>query len=76
MIGSFYRGTTLASAITMFTLMWSLGSLAGPPVVGIINGVLGPSGLVVALVLFCAVFVPVAAREWWRNRAPSPSREP
>ena len=73
MIGSFYRGAALASAITIFTLMWSLGSLAGPPVVGIINGALGPSGLVVALVLFCAIFVPVAAREWWRNRVPSPA---
>ena len=73
MIGSAYRGTTLASAITIFTLMWSLGSLAGPPIVGIINGLMGPSGLAVALVLFCAVFVPVAARDWWRHRISSPS---
>ena len=67
-IGSRYRGTALASAITVFTLMWSLGSLAGPPVVGIINGLVGPSGLPVALVLFCAVFLPFAVRDWWKNR--------
>ena len=69
-IGTHYRGTALASAVTVFTLMWSLGSLVGPPVVGIINSLVGPSGLPVALVLFCAVFVPFAARDWWKNRIP------
>ncbi len=68
-IGAVYRGTALASAITVFTLMWSLGSLAGPPIVGLVNGFAGPSGLPLALVLFCAVFIPFAARDWWLNRA-------
>lgn len=70
MIGSRYRGTALASAITVFTLMWSLGSLTGPPLVGIINGLLGPSGLPVALFVFCAVFIPLAVHDWWKMRTP------
>jgi MFS family permease len=68
MIGARFRGPALAGAVTIYTLMWSLGALIGPPIVGEINAHLGAAGLTVSLVLFTAVFVPFVARDWWRNR--------
>tara|TARA_B100000676_G_scaffold249978_2_gene254309 strand:- start:720 stop:1922 length:1203 start_codon:yes stop_codon:yes gene_type:complete len=67
-IGAKFRGPALAGAVTIYTLMWSLGALIGPPIVGEINDHVGPAGLTVSLILFTAVFIPFVARDWWRNR--------
>jgi len=67
-IGAKFRGPALAGAVTIYTLMWSLGALIGPPIVGEINDHLGPAGLSVSMVLFTVVFIPFVARDWWRNR--------
>ncbi|MBT7647009.1 MAG: hypothetical protein HN768_08125, partial [Rhodospirillaceae bacterium] len=67
-IGAKFRGSALAGAVTIYTLMWSLGALIGPPIVGEINDHLGPAGLSVSMVLFTLVFIPFVARDWWRNR--------
>ena len=67
-IGATFRGAGLSAAIAAFTLMWSVGALAGPPVVGAVNDLLGPAGLPVSLALFAAAFMPMVARDWWRHR--------
>ena len=69
-IGARFRGSALASAVTVYTLMWSVGSLVGPPAVGAVTGFVGPAGLPLALVLFALAFLPFVARDWWRNRTP------
>ncbi len=68
-IGATFRGAGLSAAVTTFTLMWSVGALVGPPVVGAVNDLLGPAGLPVSLALFAAAFVPMVGRDWWRNRS-------
>lgn len=68
MIGAQFRGTALAAAITVYTLMWSGGSVIGPPLVGLASEVAGGDGLPLSLVLFTAVFLPFAVVSWWRHR--------
>jgi len=68
LIGKKFRGPALAGAVTIYTLMWSVGSLVGPPIVGGINDLVGPAGLPISMALFCLVFVPFVTRDWWRNR--------
>ncbi len=72
-IGKQYRGTRLAAAITVYTLMWSVGSLIGPPVIGLITDLLGPAGLQYALIAFSLIFLPFVVRDWWRSRTPDPT---
>lgn len=72
-IGARFRGPALAAAITVYTLMWSIGSLVGPPTVGVINSLLGTAGLPISLVLFTLIFLPFVVRDWWRNRARPPT---
>ncbi len=71
-IGAKFKGPALAGAVTIYTLMWSLGALVGPPIVGEINDHIGPAGLMVSLVLFTAIFVPFVGRDWWRSRGQNP----
>jgi MFS family permease len=68
LIGEQFRGTALAGAITVYTLMWSAGSMVGPPVTGFAGQVAGPEGLVLSLVLFTAIFLPFTIASWWRHR--------
>jgi MFS family permease len=68
LIGAQFRGSALATAITVYTLMWSAGSMVGPPVVGAVAGLAGTHGLPISLVLLTFVFLPFTAASWWRNR--------
>ena len=68
LIGAQFRGAALAGAITVYTLMWSVGSMIGPPVVGLAGEVAGTEGLLLSLVLFTAVFLPFTIASWWRHR--------
>jgi hypothetical protein len=63
-----FRGTGLASAITVYTVMWCLGSLAGPPLIGAATQAAGPGGLPLALAAATALFIPFIAAGWWRGR--------
>ncbi len=68
LIGERFRGTALAAAITVYTLMWSAGSMVGPPLVGLATQVAGGDGLPLALVGFTLVFLPFTAAAWLRHR--------
>ena len=68
LIGERFRGSALAAAITVYTLMWSAGSMIGPPLVGLATQVVGADGLPLALVAFTLVFLPFTAASWLRHR--------
>jgi len=68
LIGERFRGTALAAAVTVYTLMWSAGSMVGPPLTGLAADLAGGDGLQVALVAFTAAAFPFAAAAWWRHR--------
>lgn len=75
LIGERFRGSALAAAITVYTLMWSAGSMVGPPLVGLATQVAGGDGLPLALVGFTLVFLPFTAAAWLghRRRSTRPS---
>lgn len=68
LIGERFRGSALAAAITVYTLMWSAGSMIGPPLVGLATQVAAADGLPLALVAFTLVFLPFTAASWLRHR--------
>lgn len=68
LIGERFRGSALAAAITVYTLMWSAGSMVGPPLVGLATQVAAADGLPLALVAFTLVFLPFTAASWLRHR--------
>ena len=68
LIGAQFRGSSLATAITVYTLMWSAASVFSPPFVGVANNIVGPDGLPLSMVLFTAVFLPFAVASWLRHR--------
>ena len=68
LIGERFRGTALAAAVTVYTLMWSCGSMVGPPLVGLATQAAAADGLPMALVAFTAVFLPFTTASWLRHR--------
>ena len=52
MIGAQFRGSALAAAITVYSLMWSGGAMIGPPLAGLASEIAGSNGLPLSLVLF------------------------
>jgi MFS family permease len=56
-----YTGTELASANAAFVMLYSAGRLVGPPVVGAGIDLWNPHGFAVAMALFPAIYLIVAA---------------
>jgi MFS family permease len=75
MLGERFAGTDLATASAVFTLMWGLGTLAGPIVTGAAMDHLGPPGLIWTAVVFLLLFLPIPAVSWVRSLRPSISVE-
>ena len=68
LIGDRFRGSALAAAVTVYTLMWSAGSMVGPPVAGLAVAMVGSGGLQLALVCFTGLVLPFAIASWLRGR--------
>jgi MFS family permease len=56
-MGQRFRGTSLVAANAAFVLMFGLGSLAGPPAVGLAMDLWPSQGLALMLGCFCMAFV-------------------
>ena len=72
LIGERFRGTALAAAVTVYTLMWSAGSMVGPPLVGLATQHADADGLPLALAAFTLLFLPFTAASWLRQRRRAP----
>lgn len=64
LLGARYAGAELASANAAFIILYSVGSLVGPPVAGFGMDLSDPHGLAWALALFFAFYVGLIA---WRG---------
>lgn len=73
LLGERFRGAALASAATLFTLMWNLGSLVGPLVTGAAMQRFGPAAMPWTLAVMAALVLPLAIGAWLRRRARSRS---
>lgn len=67
-LGARFSGTDLATANAAFVVTYSLGLIAGPPVLGVGFDLWPPYGAPAAIAVLMGVFALVAA---WRVRAPS-----
>jgi MFS family permease len=65
-LGSRYQGAELASANAAFVMLYSLGMLTGPPIVGLGMDVFGPSGFFFSAAALLAVYLGVVT--WQRAR--------
>lgn len=67
-LGASFRGPELAGANATFVTLYSIGILAGPPIMGAGLDVWDPHGLPVTIVLLFLVYVTVVARRLYNAR--------
>ena len=58
LLGERFRGADLASATAVFTVMWGVGSIVGPPLGGAAMDLWQPHGLLLAVGLMFLAFLP------------------
>ena len=68
LLGERFRGADLASATTLFTVMWGLGSAVGPPIGGLGLEVMPPYGFPFAVALVFIAYFPLAIGSYFRGR--------
>jgi MFS family permease len=59
-LGERFQGPALGGANALFVMSYSVGSLAGPPALGVAMDVFGPNGLPFGLAAACLLFLLVA----------------
>jgi len=59
MLGHRFKGADLAAAATVFGVMFSVGSVIGPPIGGVAMAYLGEHGLAISLAVIYLVFLPL-----------------
>ncbi|WOJ90719.1 MFS transporter [Methylocapsa polymorpha] len=64
-LGAQYRGAELANANAAFVMLYALGMLAGPPVIGLGMDLLAPDGFFVSIAALLALYLCVVG---WRAR--------
>ncbi len=69
LLGERFRGADLAVASAAFTMMWSGGTLAGPPLAGFLMDQIGPEGLIYAMAAIVVLYLPLPIRAWLASRA-------
>jgi MFS family permease len=68
LLGERFRGADLASATAVFTVMWGVGSIAGPPIGGAAMDFWQPHGLQLAIGLMLLAFLPVPIIGYLKRR--------
>jgi MFS family permease len=61
-LGSRYSGADLASANAAFVMLYALGMLLGPPIVGLGMDLISPNGLFFAIAVLLAPYLLCANR--------------
>jgi MFS family permease len=75
-LGARFTGADLVSANAAFVLLYNVGLIVGPPVVGGSMDALPPHGFALALAGFCALYLAVVLWRFLAARAPSHARRP
>lgn len=75
LLGERFKGADLASANAAFVMMFSLGSLIGPPLAGGAMDLWDPHGLIVAMASLCALYVAVAGWRYLTAPRVAPQRD-
>jgi len=68
LLGERFRGAELATATTLFTVMWNLGSIAGPPLGGAGMAAFAPHGLPLTVAAMFALYLPVPVIDHLRRK--------
>lgn len=68
LLGQCFKGADLAAGATMFGVMFSVGSIAGPPLGGLGMSQLGEHGLAFALAAVFLAFLPLPIVGYLRNQ--------
>lgn len=66
-LGASFRGPELAGANATFVALYSMGILAGPPILGVGLDIWNPHGMPAAIALLFAVYVLVVARRLYNR---------
>lgn len=72
LLGERFRGVDLVAANTAFTVLYGIGSVAGPFVTGAAMHLWNPHGMVLVLVAASLVYLPVAVARHLRRRRAAP----
>ncbi len=72
LLGERFRGADLASATAVFTVMWGVGSIVGPPLGGAAMDLWQPHGLLLAVGLMFLAFLPVPIIGYLKRRRRAP----
>ncbi len=68
-LGAQFRGAQLAGANATFIMLYSLGILAGPPIMGFGLDLWNPHGLPITIAILFAVYVVIVAMRLMKRRA-------
>ena len=71
LVGERFRGAELAGASAFTTAMWGTGALIGTPLSGFAMQLWDPHGLVLAVVLIFAAYLPFPVIAWLRTKKSS-----
>jgi len=72
LLGERFKGADLASATTVFGVMWGLGSIIGPPLSGHGMELWSPNGLPLIVGLLYLIYLPFPVVEYLRQRQRKP----
>ena len=68
LIGERFRGADLAGASTMFTVMWNMGALIGPPVTGMVMASQGLTAFPYVLFVMTVAFLPITLASYLNRK--------
>ena len=68
LLGERFKGPNLAAASALFTVIWGMGSIIGPPLGGIGMDLWQPQGLLVVVGLILVLYLPFPVRGYLRQR--------
>ncbi len=68
LLGEQFRGADLAASTAVFSSMWGIGSIVGPPVAGGVMDLLPPHGLPIAVVALLLIYLPFPIVAYMRRR--------
>lgn len=72
LLGQRFSGPDLAAANAAFVMLYGVGALVGPPLVGTAMDIWEPHGFAAVFAFFCAAYLVLALYRWIRVSAPVP----